>query len=264
MPSSADRPRSWAAAEAGADLPRVGARGPRGRAGVSHQAMERLAGRGVGDDAELAFQHGRAAMVGADGAGPVTQVGLQLHEGAVADLLQGLKLDPAPGRLHRPGQVAARARATTSRSYSSTHWRSSCARASRIQSSYTPGSSSPRYAAIAAAACRRIPRCPRPPPRPAPPSALYRRRARPRGMSSRQPSTAPWTSPRARARRPAPGARDAVRGAGWSVPAHRSTQATAGRRSAAGPGGTRHARRGRRPGQQRATTGPGRYRPGRR
>jgi hypothetical protein len=23
----------------------------------------------------------------------------------VADLLQGLKLDPAPGRLHRPGQV---------------------------------------------------------------------------------------------------------------------------------------------------------------
>ena len=44
-------------------------------------------------------------VVGADGAGPVTLIGLQLHQGAVADLLQRLQLDPAPGRLHRPGQV---------------------------------------------------------------------------------------------------------------------------------------------------------------
>jgi hypothetical protein len=44
-------------------------------------------------------------MVGADGPGPVTQIRLQLHQSAVADLLQRLQLDPAPGGLHRTGQV---------------------------------------------------------------------------------------------------------------------------------------------------------------
>jgi len=44
-------------------------------------------------------------MVGADSPGPVTHIGLQLHQRAIADLLQRLQLDPAPGCLHRPGQV---------------------------------------------------------------------------------------------------------------------------------------------------------------
>lgn len=44
-------------------------------------------------------------MVGADGPGPVTQASLQLHQSAIANLLQRLQLDPAPGGLHRPGQV---------------------------------------------------------------------------------------------------------------------------------------------------------------
>jgi len=44
-------------------------------------------------------------MIGADGPGPVTEVGLQLHQDAIAGLLQRLQPDPAPGRLHRPGQV---------------------------------------------------------------------------------------------------------------------------------------------------------------
>ena len=80
-------------------------RGPYRRAGVSHQALERPARRGVRRDAELALQHRRAMVVGADGPGPVAHIGLQLHQGAIADLLQRLQLDPAPGRLHRPGQV---------------------------------------------------------------------------------------------------------------------------------------------------------------
>ena len=44
-------------------------------------------------------------VVGADGPGPVAQIGLQLHQGAIADLLKRLQPDPVPGRLHRPGQV---------------------------------------------------------------------------------------------------------------------------------------------------------------
>ena len=35
----------------------------------------------------------------------VTQVSLQLHQSAIADLLQRLQLDAAPGGLHSPGQV---------------------------------------------------------------------------------------------------------------------------------------------------------------
>jgi hypothetical protein len=46
-------------------------------------------------------------VVGADRAGPVSQLGLQLHQGAVAGLLQRLQLKPAPRHIHRPGQVAA-------------------------------------------------------------------------------------------------------------------------------------------------------------
>ena len=45
-------------------------------------------------------------MVGAYRAGPVTQIGLPLHQGAVADLLQRLELDPAARHIDGPGQVA--------------------------------------------------------------------------------------------------------------------------------------------------------------
>ena len=45
-------------------------------------------------------------MVGAHRAGPVTQVGLQPHQGAVAGLLQRLQLDPAADGRGRAGQVA--------------------------------------------------------------------------------------------------------------------------------------------------------------
>jgi hypothetical protein len=44
-------------------------------------------------------------MVGADRTGPVAQVSLQLHQGAITDLLQRLELDPATGRIHGSGQV---------------------------------------------------------------------------------------------------------------------------------------------------------------
>ncbi len=44
-------------------------------------------------------------VVGADRTGPVAQVGLQQHQGAVAGLLQRLQLDPAAGGIHRSGQV---------------------------------------------------------------------------------------------------------------------------------------------------------------
>ena len=88
----------------------AGRRGGRGRppyrrAGMRHQALERPARRGVRRDTELALQHRRAMVVGADGASPVTQIGLQLHQDAIADFLQRLQLDPVPGRIHRSGQV---------------------------------------------------------------------------------------------------------------------------------------------------------------
>ncbi len=44
-------------------------------------------------------------MVGADRAGPVAQVGLQLHQGAVAGLFERLQLDPAARGIRRSGQV---------------------------------------------------------------------------------------------------------------------------------------------------------------
>ena len=44
-------------------------------------------------------------MVGAHRAGPVAQVGLQQHQGAIAGLLQRLQLDTAAGGIHRSGQV---------------------------------------------------------------------------------------------------------------------------------------------------------------
>ena len=46
-------------------------------------------------------------MVGAQRARPVAEVGLQPHQRPVAGLLQRQQPDPAPGRLHRPGQVTA-------------------------------------------------------------------------------------------------------------------------------------------------------------
>ena len=44
-------------------------------------------------------------MVGTHRTGPVAQIGLQPHQGPVADLLQRLQADPAARNLHRPGQV---------------------------------------------------------------------------------------------------------------------------------------------------------------
>ena len=64
-----------------------------------------LAGRRVGDDAELALEYGRAVVVGADGGRPVADVGLQLHQGSVAVFLQWLQGDPAPGDRYRACQI---------------------------------------------------------------------------------------------------------------------------------------------------------------
>jgi len=44
-------------------------------------------------------------VIGAHRTGPVAQVGLQQHQGAIAGLLQRLQLDPAAGGSHRSGQV---------------------------------------------------------------------------------------------------------------------------------------------------------------
>ena len=44
-------------------------------------------------------------VVGAHRTGAVAQVSLELHQGAIAGLLERLQLDPAPGRIHRPGQI---------------------------------------------------------------------------------------------------------------------------------------------------------------
>jgi hypothetical protein len=84
-----------------------GLRWSRGRAGVSHQALEELVRHGARDHAELALEYRGAMVVGADGASPVARVGLQLHQGAVTGLLQRLQLDPAARGVHRPGQVTA-------------------------------------------------------------------------------------------------------------------------------------------------------------
>jgi len=62
---------------------------------------------GVRDHAELTLEHRGAVVVGADGAGPVARVGLQLHQGAVTGLLRRLQLDPAARGIRRPGQVTA-------------------------------------------------------------------------------------------------------------------------------------------------------------
>ena len=44
-------------------------------------------------------------VVGAHRAGAVAQVSLELHQGAIAGLLERLQLDPAAGRIHRPSQI---------------------------------------------------------------------------------------------------------------------------------------------------------------
>ena len=80
---------------------------------MGHQALECLPRRRARDDAELTLQDRSAVVVGADRAGPVAQVGLQQHQGAIAGLLQRLQLDPAAGGIHRSGQVTpSRARLT--------------------------------------------------------------------------------------------------------------------------------------------------------
>ena len=86
---------------------RLGGRRPRAcRASVGHQALERLLRRRVRGDAELTLENRSAVMVGAHRACPVTQPGLQLHQGAVAGLLHRLELDPATCGIGRSGQVA--------------------------------------------------------------------------------------------------------------------------------------------------------------
>ena len=56
-------------------------------------------------------------VVGADGTGPVAQVGLQQHQGAIPGLLQRLQLDPAARGIHRSGQVTRTRPRRTSRSH---------------------------------------------------------------------------------------------------------------------------------------------------
>jgi hypothetical protein len=57
---------------------------------VSQQTLDCLPRRLVRDDAEFTLQDRSAVVVGAHGTGSVAQIGLQLHQGAVADLLQRL------------------------------------------------------------------------------------------------------------------------------------------------------------------------------
>lgn len=68
--------------------------------------MEDRLGGPVGIDAQLVLQHRRTVVVRADRAGPVADVGLQLHQGAISDLLQRLQLNPPPGRGFRSLQVS--------------------------------------------------------------------------------------------------------------------------------------------------------------
>src|ERR1039457_1524157 len=93
--------------EPGATDSRLGRRKPRAcRIYLGHQALERLPRRRARNDGELTLQDRSAMVVGAHRTGPVAQVGLQQHQGAIAGLLQRLQLDPAAGGSHRSGQVA--------------------------------------------------------------------------------------------------------------------------------------------------------------
>jgi len=76
------------------------------RLGAGHQPLERLPGRWIREDAQLTLQNRSAMMVGTHRTCPVAQIGLQPHQGPVANLLERLQGDPAAGNLHRPGQVA--------------------------------------------------------------------------------------------------------------------------------------------------------------
>ena len=268
-PAAAARHASWSTAELArpADELRRGPPGasrrrarPSGRSGrraarVGHQALECLPRRRVRDHAELALQHRGAVVVGADRPGPVAQVGLQQHQGAVADLLQRLQLDPAARRLRRPGQVA-RPRPRRAEQV---------AQVRALPVELRPGLEQPVVVLAGQQVAlvlgqgrgrrgRGPPRHRRPPPPPAPPAARRRRRAGRRGRSRCRASTDPGTSRPARARRPAPGAGDAARGAGWSAPARRSTPARTARRSAAGAAATRRGRPGTRRGRRSATS----------
>ena len=73
---------------------------------MGHQALKGLPRHRAGDDAELTLQDRSAVVVGADRTGPVAQVGLQKHQGAIAGLLQRLQLDPAAGGIDCSGQVS--------------------------------------------------------------------------------------------------------------------------------------------------------------
>ena len=107
------------------------------------QPVQRGAGERVGLDAQLALQDRRAVVVGAHRARAVALVALQLHQRAVAGLLQRAQLHAAAGGVDRSGQVAGRPVRRDHRSSRSTHCCSSSERASRAQSSSLPGRNSP-------------------------------------------------------------------------------------------------------------------------
>ena len=84
------------------------------RVDASHQALKCLPRRRVRGDAQFALKDRRAVVVGAHRTGAIAHVGLQLHQGAVADLFQRLQLDPAAGDIHRSSQVTrSRSRLST-------------------------------------------------------------------------------------------------------------------------------------------------------
>ena len=202
-------------------------RPPGGRAAgprAGHQALERLRVAASGHDAQLALQHRRAVVVGADRAGPVAQVGLQLHQRAVADLLQRLQLDPAARGIHRPGQVAGRApgsrragrtgprtaaRAPTGPRAASRRTRRAAGRPGtrRRRRRAWPRTASSSPAAAAASAASR---------------STSKTRRSTRQVVGVAPAQVAGRDDQRAARRPAPGAAGAARGAGWSAPARRS------------------------------------------
>ena len=81
-----------------------------GRGVVGHDLLQRRLGVRAGLDPEFAFEDGGAPVIGADRSGSVTQLGLQRHQGPVADFLERSEADPPPRRIgghQRGGQLAA-------------------------------------------------------------------------------------------------------------------------------------------------------------
>ena len=197
----------------------------------------RVASSGL--DAQLALQHRGAAVVGADGSGAVAQVGLELHQRAVADLLQRLQPDPRRAASQRPGQVARRRPAASQTSaHSSTHW---CLQLGPgveqpvvVQAGQQVAAGTPRAAASACA--QGAPRRRRPPARPRRSTSKARTSTRRgRGVA---PAQVLGGHPRHGLVAQRRGAGGAARGAGWSAPARRWSPARTARRCAGAVCGT--------------------------